>query len=151
MADPHLRLQVLDKDLYEQELSGEGFAPKQPGDAGIDLRAREDTQVGFQQTAKIPLGVAFQLPPFTVGWLTGRSSSTLSFGLLTHEGKIDSGYRGEVHAIVTALEHSCHIARGERIAQMVVVEILPPTSWLKVERLEGTERGKKGLGSTGRI
>jgi dUTP pyrophosphatase len=155
-----MKLKVLDSALYSEELEN-GFGPKQPGDAGIDLRAAEDTAVGYRQTAKIPLGIAFQLPYSTVGWLTGRSSSTLAFGLLTHEGKIDSGYRGEVHGIVTALERSCEIARGERICQMVVLPIWLPDGtarahqwmpeWRVVDELENTTRGKMGLGSTGRI
>lgn len=147
-----MKLKVLDKSLYSEELES-GFHGKQPGDAGIDLRATEDTFVGFQQTAKIPLGLAFELSPDTVGWLTGRSSSTLAFGLLTHEGKIDAGYRGEVHAIVTALERSCKISRGERIAQMVVVSISAPIpeAWEVVDHLTESVRGEFGLGSTGRI
>lgn len=145
-----MKVRVLDKELYSQELA-DGFGPKQPGDAGIDLRAVEDTHVGYRQTAKIPLGISFELPEDTVGWLTGRSSTALAFGLLSHEGKIDSGYRGEVHAIVTAIENSCHITRGERIAQLVVVKIERPTEWEIAEHLGDTVRGKHGLGSTGRI
>lgn len=154
-----MKLKVLDSELYAAELDA-GFGPKQPGDAGIDLRAAETTQVGHRQTAKIPLGIAFEIPLGCVGWLTGRSSSTLAFGLLCHEGKIDSGYRGEVHAICTALERSCEIQRSERIAQMVVLPIYRPEggsihdwqeAWEPVEELSSSERGKLGLGSTGRI
>jgi len=150
-----LRIAVLDKQLYDAELE-DGFAPVQPGDAGIDLRAAEGVDVGYRQTATIPLGVAIEIAEDQVGWLTGRSSSTLSFGLLFREGKIDSGYRGEIHAIVTALERSCHITRGERIAQLVILRIVPPGGvgkfgWEAVEELGRTVRGKHGLGSTGRI
>lgn len=155
-----MKIKILDKALYEQEISA-GFAPKQPGDAGIDLRATEDVEISIRQTAKIPLGVAVEIPVGTVGWLTGRSSSTLAFGLMTHEGKIDAGYRGEIHAIVTALERGCHIARGERIAQLVVLPIMTPDKmidnlrvishgWSIEENLTETKRGKYGLGSTGR-
>lgn len=153
-----MKIKVLDKALYAEEME-RGFAPKKPGDAGIDLRASETTQVGHRQTAVIPLGVAVELPIGTVGWLTGRSSSTLAFGVLTHEGKIDAGYRGEIHGIVTGLERGCEIQRGERICQLVVLPIRTPDgvydpevsdSWEIVGELTQSTRGKMGLGSTGR-
>lgn len=138
-----------------------GFGPKKPGDAGIDLRAAERTEVGVRQTAVIPLGVAIEIPDETVGWLTGRSSSTLAFSVMCHEGKIDSAYRGEIHAIVTALERGVTINRGERIAQLVIVRIASPIAqptievqdfggWIIADDLHATERGEMGLGSTGR-
>ena len=145
----NMRIKILDRELYYNECR-DGFAPQLDGDAGIDLRATEDREIGLRETATIPLGVAVELPEDSVGWLTGRSSSTLAFGVLSHEGKIDAGYRGEVHAMLTALERRVFIRRGERIAQLVVVRIHPPTGWEETDNLSETLRGKAGLGSTGR-
>jgi len=83
--------------------------------------------------------------------LTGRSSSSLEFGLLIHEGKIDSGYRGEVHCICTAQGSPTTIERGERIAQLVVLRIADPDEWTLVKTLIPSSRGDAGLGSTGRF
>jgi dUTPase len=94
-----------------------------------------------------------ELPQNTVGWLTGRSSTVLSFNLLTHEGKIDSGYRGVIHAMLSALDRPATISEGERIVQLVVLPILPPQGllrWQTVDALGSSERGTRGLGSTGR-
>lgn len=150
----HLRLKVLDESLYAEELGSRGFGPRKPGDAGVDLRAVEDRKIGHRETAKIGLGIAIEIPPDTVGWLTGRSSTATTLGLLTHEGKIDAGYRGQIHAIVTALDGDVQINRGERIAQLVIVKIVPPVNsfahWEVVEELSASERGARGLGSTGR-
>ena len=152
------RIAVLEgsTSTYEEELE-RGFVPKNPGDAGIDLRAAQLTNVPYGQTVAIPLGVALQMPEGTVGWLTGRSSTVLSLGLLTHEGKIDAGYRGEVHAIVTALTRGVTISEGERVAQLVLLPLAVVMSkeygeWEAVDRtdLEDSARGSMGLGSTGR-
>lgn len=150
-----LFIRLLDEKLYES-----GIAPSYEGDAGIDLRARHDVVVHAGSTAKIPLGVSVAIPRGNVGWLTSRSTTALSFGLITHEGKIDSGYRGEIHAFVTAQGSPVKIERGERICQLVVLRILEPHSWTFVEsedlmptgEQEGyRQRGDQGLGSTGRM
>ena len=138
------------ESVYARELES-GFAPKMDGDAGIDLRARASYSVQQGDTVAIPLGVAIQLEPYTVGWLTGRSSTVTAFGLLTHEGKIDSGYRGEIHALVTPLVRAVTIAQGERIAQLVVLPIKDPRLWTTGMLDHDTERGAHGLGSTGRV
>lgn len=145
-----MKLFMIDPILYVREIE-RGFSPSHEGDAGIDLRARTSIKVAFGETARIPLGVSVELPIGTVGWLTGRSSSSLEFGLLIHEGKIDSGYRGEVHCICTAQGAPAHIERGERIAQLVVLRIADPTMWELAAELGTSTRGEAGLGSTGRF
>jgi dUTP pyrophosphatase len=141
---------VLDPGLYEAELA-RGFVPAYPGDAGIDLRAREDTLVTAGTAFKIPLGVAIELHDQTrMGWLTGRSTTSLSMGCIVHEGKIDSGYTGEIHCFVTAQGSPVQIVRGDRICQLVVLAIEPARGWRVVSELKETSRGPKGLGSSGR-
>jgi dUTP pyrophosphatase len=65
-------------------------------------------------------------------------------------GLIDSGYRGEVICSVVNLDphDSVKIARGDRIAQLAVVEVreLRPR-W--VDELPPSSRGEGGFGSTG--
>ena len=51
-------------------------------------------------------------------------------GLLCHDGKIDAGYRGEMHLFLTALTRSVRLARGDRLGQLVVVRIVPPNCFL---------------------
>lgn len=152
-------VQVLDPGLYVDEVEAGLFRPRYPGDAGIDLRSRIDVKIHQGETVKIPLGVALDISPGYVGWMTGRSSTCLEFGLLTHEGKIDSGYRGEVHTFVTAIGSPVTIGRGERIAQLVVLAVLDPgftpeEGWVIVPMLDRSEgegaRGERGLGSSGR-
>ena len=145
-------IRVLEPGLYTEQ----DFQVKHPGDAGVDLRVRDSVIIPAGHTMKVGLGVAIQIPLGTVGWITSRSSAALS-GLLVHEGKIDSGYRGEIHAIITnqwgpgAIEDRAVVQRGERICQLLVLPIANPSRWQVVDKLdEVTSRGADGFGSTGR-
>jgi dUTPase len=91
-------IKVLDRDLYKEELA-QGFQGKRDGDAGIDLRCPHDLVIPQGSAIPVPLGICVQLPPETVGWVTGRSSTSVKLGLLTHEGKIDRGYRGFIDMV----------------------------------------------------
>jgi deoxyuridine 5'-triphosphate nucleotidohydrolase len=154
-----LRILVHDDELYSREVH-EGFGPSRRNDAGVDLRARYDTRVFVGKTVAIPLGVAIEIPEDTVGWITGRSSTQLKMGLFVHEGKIDSGYRGEVHCVVTASEAAVDLERGDRICSLVVLRIVQPEKmdadgervarWQVVERLGHSSRGDAKFGSTGK-
>lgn len=154
MSAPQLYIKVLDEGLYAEELRS-GFHGKYPGDAGIDLRSTEDIEVAKGTTIKVSLGVAVAVPYGFVGWLGGRSSTAISWDVVSHEGKIDAGYRGPVHGILTAVGRNVQITRGERIAQLVIVPIVQPIweiatdqEWSDLELI--SHRGKLGLGSTGR-
>jgi dUTP pyrophosphatase len=63
---------------------------------------------------------------------------------------IDAGYRGEMLCAVVNLdpEKPVRIARGDRIAQLVVVEI-PQLAAVWAQELPETHRGEGGFGSTG--
>lgn len=141
-----MKYQILDQELYD----GAPLGPRYQHDAGIDLRIRETVTVHAGQVSKVPLGIAFALPPGTVGWLTGRSSAHVERGLFCHEGKIDPGYRGEVHAFLTSTGSPVLVERGERICQLLVVQIMQAHHWQEVTQLEDTERGERGFGSSGR-
>jgi dUTP pyrophosphatase len=65
-------------------------------------------------------------------------------------GLIDAGYRGEVIVAAVNLDRSdaVKIARGDRIAQLVIVAV-PEVEPVWAERLSGSARGDGGFGSTG--
>jgi dUTP pyrophosphatase len=70
-------------------------------------------------------------------------------GILCHTGTIDSGYRGEVSAIITNLgPDTAIISRGDRIAQVIVTHYVG-TVFVPVASLNESERGTAGFGSTG--
>lgn len=123
-----------------------------PGDAGLDLRATADAEVGPGERAMVPTGVAVAIPEGHAGLVLPRSGLASRHGLTlaNSPGLIDAGYRGEVTCAVVNLDprESVKIARGDRIAQLVIVAV-PDVRPAWVDELPGTSRGEGGFGSTG--
>jgi dUTP pyrophosphatase len=123
-----------------------------PGDAGLDLRANIDAEVRPGERVMIPTGVAVAIPDGHAGLVLPRSGLATRHGLTLANapGLIDAGYRGEVIVAAVNLDprDAVAVARGDRIAQLVVVAL--PTiepSW--ADELPPSPRGDGGFGSTG--
>lgn len=123
-----------------------------PGDAGLDLYSAVDVTIECGRRAIIPTGVAIALPQGYAGFVQPRSGLAAKKGLsiVNTPGLVDSGYRGElkVIAINTDADEPIVVARGERIAQLVVQRV-PSVELVEVDELDQTERGEGGFGSTG--
>jgi dUTP pyrophosphatase len=123
-----------------------------PGDAGLDLTSAIDVTVEPGQRAMVPTGVAVAIPEGHAGLVLPRSGLASKHGLTLANapGLIDAGYRGELTCAVVNLDpqRSVTIAKGDRIAQLVVVEV-PPMEPAWVEVLPESERGEGGFGSSG--
>src|SRR5947209_9464296 len=122
------------------------------GDAGLDLRANVDLEVGPGERAMVPTGVAVAIPDGHAGLVLPRSGLASRHGLTMANapGLIDAGYRGEVTCAVVNLdrERPVTIRRGDRIAQLVIVAV-PHVDPEWVEVLPASERGGGGFGSSG--
>lgn len=121
--------------------------------AGFDLRAAvaEPVVVAPGRRALVPTGIAVALPPGYEGQVRPRSGWALSVGmtLLNAPGTIDADYRGEIAVIVVNHgEADVTIARGDRIAQLVVQRV-PDVELLVVEALPESARGAGGFGHSG--
>lgn len=137
---------------YTAEQGGYDLAPPAyPGDAGIDLVASETVTIGPGQIVDVPSSVAVQLPSWSWGLVIGRSSALRTKGVHVHLGVIDEGYRGELSAACQNLrDHPVTVERGQRVAQLVVMyngtrHVRP----LPVDKLDPSDRGTKGFGSSG--
>ncbi len=122
-----------------------------PGDAGVDLYAREATTLDPGEWAMIPTGIAVAIPEGYVGLVAPRSGLAARNGIsvVNGPGVVDAGFRGEIHAIL--INHggaAVHLDRSDRIAQLVVVPI-PEIELLPVDDLPETSRGFGGFGSSG--
>jgi len=123
------------------------------GDAGLDLRARIDALVPARGgRVLMPTGIAVAIPDGWVGFVVPRSGLALRHGvaLANTPGVIDSGYRGELQAVVINLdpESDYHVRRGDRVAQLVVQRV-ERVAWNVVAELDGEDRGG-GFGHSGR-
>ena len=123
-----------------------------PGDAGADLCSTENIILQPGQRALVGTGIAIALPAGTVGLVHPRSGLAARHGLsvVNTPGTIDAQYRGEIKVCLINHdpEQPIEITRGMRIAQLVIqrVELV---EFAEVERLDDTERGAQGYGSTG--
>lgn len=134
----------------------EGLEPPSyayPGDAGLDLRSAIDCTLAPFERAAVPCGFALAIPEGHAGLVVPRSGLAARHGIsvVNGPGLVDSGYRGEVKVVLVNLDahEEFRIAKGDRIAQMVIVA-LPAVELRQVDRLEDSQRSEKGFGSSGR-
>jgi dUTP pyrophosphatase len=116
-------------------------------DAGLDLCSTKSGWI-FPKCRKV-FGTGFHcaIPKNYVGMLTSKSG--LMMKGITSRGTIDSGYTGEVRAVL--YNHSwkpVRIKKWQKITQLVVMPIVTPSLEF-VDSLEETERANGGFGSTG--
>ena len=136
--------------LLDDGLPAPGYA--HDGDAGADLCAATDVEIAPGQRVLVGTGVAIALPPGYVGLVHPRSGLAARLGVtvLNAPGTVDAGYRGEI--LVNLINHdpvtTARIARGDRIAQLVVQRV-ERADFVVVEELSDTSRGAGGHGSTG--
>lgn len=144
-------------------------------DAAYDVFTKEDVKVLDWDRYAIPLGFKIQLPKHLAAVIQPRSgmsakgmyarveffnkdSAEVRIDADVKLGLIDSGYTGEVKAIVKAHEidwlgvKRVYIPAGTKIAQMRIVEI-PNTELvsgaIKIQENDDKKRGDNGFNSSG--
>jgi dUTP pyrophosphatase len=125
------------------------------GAAGLDLVAAvpagAPVKIAPGERAMIPTGITVALPSGHEGQIRPRSGMALRYGVtvLNSPGTIDADYRGEIQVILVNLgAETFEIARGTRIAQMIIAPILQ-AKIVELARLDATGREDGGFGSTG--
>ncbi len=123
-----------------------------PGDAGLDLHALHDVELGPGQRGAVRTGLALEIPEGQAGLVLPRSGLAMRHGvsLVNAPGLIDSGYRGEVQVLLlnTDRRETVRLAAGDRIAQLVLVEV-GLAHVVEVQELATSVRGEGGFGSSG--
>jgi dUTP pyrophosphatase len=124
-----------------------------PGDAGLDLCARDDGVIAAGGGRLImPTGISIAIPIGYAGFVLPRSGLALKHGItvVNAPGLIDAAYRGEIKVVLLNTdpveEYTVH--RGDRIAQLVLQRV-EQVSWTVVGELDGEDRGG-GFGHSGR-
>jgi dUTP pyrophosphatase len=123
-------------------------------DAGLDLYAPEGEGVWTIPpcggSITIDTGVHLAIPEGCVGFIKAKSGLNVKHGL-TCTGVIDSHYTGSI-AVKLYNHHPClryDVRPGDKISQLVILPCLL-LDLDEVDRLEETDRGDGGFGSTGR-
>ena len=126
---------------------------KTSGASAMDLVAAIDSDIIIPsgEIRLIPTGIAIELPHNTEAQVRSRSGLAIKSGIAVVNGigTIDEDYRGEI--CVGLINHSksdFKISRGDRIAQMAIMEVLKPEI-IESEELSDTSRSSGGFGSTG--
>jgi len=124
--------------------------------AGLDLRAAvaADAPLVLRPGAHalVPTGLSIALPEGFEAQVRPRSGLAAKHGVtvLNAPGTVDADYRGEIGVLL--INHGSEafaIARGERIAQLVIAPV-SHAELVPVTTLPETARSGGGFGSTGR-
>lgn len=125
-----------------------GKSPKRAhaNDAGADVFSPRDEIVRPGEICRMPLGFGLRIPDGFAGYIFPRSGLS-SLGIVCELPPIDSGYTGEVHAIISNVSSAEYeIREGDKIGQLVIMPVLIPEFTFE----EWKERGTGAFGSTGR-
>ena len=146
LGAPTLQVQL---KMLDAGLEAPSYA--HPGDAGADLRAREDVVLRPGERKLVPTGVSISLPDGFVALIHPRSGLATRHGLtiVNAPGTVDAGYRGEISVTLlnTDSTQDIELRRGDRIAQMVIQRV-EYAQFVRVDELDGSVRGAGGFGST---
>lgn len=115
-------------------------------DAGADVFSTIDVVIAPHAVAKIPLGFGLEVPDGYAGFIFPRSGMSAK-GITAELPPIDSGYRGEVHAILT--NNSCtyyRVSKGDRVGQLVILPCI--IADFVTDNI--AQRGDGAFGSTGK-
>ena len=121
------------------------------GDCACDLHSIEHAVIDSMERRLIDTGIAIELPENYEAQIRPRSGNAWKKGLtvLNTPGTIDYGYRNSLKVILINLSNEpVTINMGDRIAQMKFSPVYKG-NFIEVSELSNTERGIKGIGSTG--
>lgn len=90
------------------------------------------------------------IPEGCYGRVAPRSGLAIKFAIDVGAGVVDADYRGNLSILLfNFAPQEFNLKKGDRVAQLICEKILRP-ELEEVEKLDETERGDKGFGSSGR-
>ena len=93
-------------------------------DAGADVYMPYDCTIKPGEIAKIPLGFGIEVPDGYAAFVFPRTSMAVK-GLVCELPPVDSGYRGEIHAIISNVgDKQQSIRKGARIGQLIIIPVI---------------------------
>lgn len=114
-------------------------------DAGADVYMPYDCMLQPGEIVKVPLGFGLILPDGYAGFVFPRSSMAAK-GLTCELPPVDSGYRGEIHAIISNISSTTQtLHENTRVGQLIITPVLIADFVLDL----GDVRGNGSFGSTG--
>lgn len=134
---------VLDKGAYMPKKAHEA-------DAGYDLRTPKRVVLRRGESVCIDTGVHMEIPKGWYGKLESKSGLNVRHGIVSLGGVIDSGYTGTIVAKLYNFGDEDHVFEaGDKIVQIVFMQC-GNFSLTQFDKLEETDRGDNGFGSSGK-
>lgn len=127
---------------------------KTSGSAGFDLHVLIDDRESYVlrpgETSLFNTGLSFSIPDGFEIQIRSRSGLAMKGIVVTNSpGTIDSDYVGPISILLTNHSKDIFLVRNlDRVAQGVLSKV-EKAQFIEVEKLEDTERGEGGFGSTG--
>ncbi|CAL9977483.1 dUTPase [Vibrio phage K469] len=160
-AKPKFELKIVDERYVDEEHPEHGLFPMPTyatqGSAGIDLRAAIGGDMTLQpnETVLIPTGLSVYIAnPSYAAVLLPRSGQGHKRGLVLGNlvGLIDSDYQGQLMVSMwNRGDEPQTITIGERIAQMMIIEVVQVDFKVVDTFTDFTKRGEGGFNSTGAV
>ena len=114
-------------------------------DAGADVYMPYDCTLQPGEIAKIPLGFGIEVPDGYAGYVFPRTSMAVK-GIVCELPPVDSGYRGEIHAIISNVSGKPHtLHKDSRIGQLIIMPVVIADFVTELSE----SRGTGAFGSTG--
>nr|DAF41014.1 MAG TPA: dUTPase [Caudoviricetes sp.] len=118
-------------------------------DAGMDLISMEMNMIPAHGRETFKTGVHMAIPSGYFGAIRAKSGLLRKHGIIC-SGTVDCSYTGEIMVtLVNTSSKNYQVFKGDKIAQMILVPY-HHAEFVQVEKLDETERGNNGFGSTGR-
>ena len=144
------------KKLYKDKLldmKDNNHFSKISRDSGFDMYCPQKIVCFAGKTTNIKMGIKCAVHskiPMPYFMFPRSSISKTPLRLANSVGIIDSGYRGELVAVVDNHSNEDYIIKeGQRLFQLCTGNLMPFCNIKIVEELNETERGVRGFGSTG--
>ena len=121
--------------------------------AGCDIVTYEGLVLKPGDIHIFETGISIEIPPGYEAQIRSRSGLSSKFGVIVINGvgTIDADYRGTIKVpIINIGPNPYPICKGDRIAQMVFAPV-QQAEFEVVDELSETDRGPRGMGSTGGI
>ena len=118
-------------------------------DAGMDLISAEINVVPAHGRQTFKTGVHMAIPKGYFGAIRAKSGLLRNHGIIC-SGTVDCGYTGEIRVtLVNTGDNDYSVFKGDKIAQLILIPY-HHAEFVQVDKLDETERGDNGFGSTGR-
>jgi len=119
--------------------------------AGFDLYSCEHVVIQPWSRSLVEIGIAIALPQGSVGLVWPRSGLAVKQGIDVGAGVIDEDYRGGVAVLLfNHTDEPFTVKLHDRIAQLVIQNVMCPDIMVTDLPLGSSERGVMGFGSSGK-